>query len=89
MHGVDDGFDEPTYWHLFASTWNWLPGAFDPLVRLIADDAVANVLVVAPDCRWVLHPYDGGMDVISESPEVRQLLRAKYAPWLSTKMDGL
>jgi hypothetical protein len=89
MHRVEEGFDEPSYWHLFASEWEWSPGAFDPLVRLVADDAVANVLVVSPACRWVLHPYDGGMDVIAESPEARRLLQAKCAVWLSARADGL
>jgi hypothetical protein len=89
MHRIEEGFDEPSYWHLFATAQEWRPGVFDPLVRLVADDAVANVLVVAPDCRWVLHPYDGGMDVIAESPEARRLLRAKYAAWLSARADGL
>lgn len=89
MHRIEEGFDEPSYWHLFASVREWRPGEFDPLVRLVADDAVANVLVVAPDCRWVLHPYDGGMDVIAESPEARRLLRAKHAAWLSAWDSGL
>jgi hypothetical protein len=89
MHRVEEGFDELSYWHLFTSVREWRPGAFDPLVRLVADDAVANVLVVAPDCRWVLHPYDGGMDVIAESPEARRLLRTRFASWLSVRGDGL
>lgn len=89
MHRVEEGFDEPSYWHLFASTWEWRPGLFDPLVRLVADGVVANLLVVAPDCRWVLHPYDGGMDVIAELPEAQRLLRAKYSGWLSARADGL
>ncbi len=89
MRRVEEGFAEPSSWNLFASAWDWQPGAFDPLVRLVAEDAVANVLVVAPDCRWVLHPYDGGMDVIAESPETRRLLRAKYSAWLSARADGL
>lgn len=89
MHRVEEGFDEPRYWHLYASAWDWRPGAFDPLVRLVADDAVANVLVVAPDCRWVLHPYDGGMDVIAESSGARQVLREKHSAWLSARADGL
>jgi hypothetical protein len=89
MDRAEEGFQEPSYWHLFTSAWEWQFGAFDPLVRLVADDEVANVLVVAPDCRWVLHPYDGGMDVITESPESRQLLRAKHSAWLSARTDGL
>jgi hypothetical protein len=89
MHRVEEGFDEPSYWHLFASAWEWQPSAFHSLVRLVANDEVANILVVSPECRWVLHPYDGGMDVITESREVRRLLRDKYAAWLSARADGL
>jgi hypothetical protein len=89
MHLVETSYAEPTYWHLFASEWQWRPGAFDSLVRLVADDRVANVLVVSPDCRWVLHPYDGGMDVIAESQADQQLLRAKNAAWLSPHASGL
>lgn len=89
MHRVNEGLVEPSYWHLFASAREWRPGQFDPLVRLVADDAVANVLVVAPDCAWVVHPYDGGMDVIAESNEARRLLRANHSAWLSTRADGL
>jgi hypothetical protein len=30
MHEIDAGFDDPTFWHLFVSEWQWLPGLFDP-----------------------------------------------------------
>jgi hypothetical protein len=89
MHDIEAGFDKPSYWHLFARIREWHPGAFDPLIRFVADDVVANVLVIAPDCRWVLHPYDGGMDVIAESPEARRRLRASHLAWLSARPDGL
>ena len=89
MHESEEWFDEPNYWHLYASTWAWKPGTFDPLIRWVAEDAVSNVLVVASDCRWVLHPYDGGMDVIVASPQVRSSLRTKHEPWLSSRADGL
>jgi hypothetical protein len=89
MQGSEEEFHEISYWHLFTSTWDWLPDAFDPLLRLVADDAVANVLVVAADCRWVLHPYDGGMDVIAESSDARRMLREKHSAWLSSRADGL
>ena len=32
--GVEEGFDEPNYWHLFASAREWRPGEFDPLMDL-------------------------------------------------------
>jgi hypothetical protein len=90
MHTVSpDYFSDPAYWHIFASVWQWQPGQFDSLIRLVASDAVANVLIVEPDCRWVLHPYDGGMDVIAETPADRGRLRAAHKDWLSARADGL
>ena len=58
-------------------------------MRSAADDTIANVMIVHPDCRWVLHPYDGGMDVIAESPSDRDWLRTAYKDWLSAQADGL
>jgi len=89
MHERDEESADPNYWHVFASAWDWQPGAFDPLVRLVADDVVANVMIVHPDCRWLLHPYDGGMDVIAEAAAVRGRLRAAHEDWLSSQADGL
>jgi hypothetical protein len=90
MHtAAPDYYDAPAYWHLFASECEWRPGLFDPLIRLVATDAVADVLIVEPECRWVLHPYDGGMDVIAESPAVRARLRSAHKDWLSIHPSGL
>lgn len=89
MHDLSDDFAEPSYWHVFASERQWRPGMFDPLVRLVANDVLANVMIVAPDCNWLLHPYDGGMDVIAESSTARDRLRASHAEWLSPREDGL
>ena len=90
MHAVSpDFFSDPAYWHIYASEWQWHPGMFDPIIRLVASDTVANVLIVEPDCRWVLHPYDGGMDVIAETPADRGRLRAAHKDWLSARADGL
>ena len=88
MHSLDANFSEPSYWHVFASERKWQLGALDPIVRLIADDGLANVMVVSPDCRWLLHPYDGGMDVIAESA-ARDRLKMRHEEWLSARTDGL
>lgn len=89
MHKLDADFANPNFWHVFATKREWRPGALDPLVRLVSDQVVANIMIVAPDCRWLLHPYDGGMDVIVESPPIRDRLRVDYAGWLSARPDGL
>ena len=84
-----EGDTDPNYWHVFASAWEWRSGLFDPLIRLGADDVVANVMIVHPDCRWLLHPYDGEMDVIAESPAERGQLWSAHKDWLSARADGL
>jgi hypothetical protein len=90
MHELEGlGFDDPTYWHLFASKWEWRAGTFDPLVRLVADDVLANVMMVAVDGRWLLHPYDGGMDVLLDSTAARNRLKVTHPDWLSKRSDGL
>ena len=89
MHHDDQEPTDPNYWHVFASVWEWQSGMFDPIIRLVADHTVANVMIVHPGCRWLLHPYDGGMDVILQSPAVRGRLRAAHRDWLSSRADGL
>jgi hypothetical protein len=89
MHQHDEDFSEPCYWHVYASERSWRPGLFNGLVRRIADDTLANVMIVAVDCRWLLHLYDGGMDVLLESSTARDHLKARFAEWLSARPDGL
>jgi hypothetical protein len=83
MHQQADSFPEPNFWHVFVSEWCWSPGVFDPLVRLIADDVLGNIMIAALDCRWVLHPYDGGMDLLVEPKAERDSLAGRYAEWLA------
>lgn len=89
MQCLDGTLTEPNYWHVFASEWEWRPGVLDPILRLVADDVIRNVMVSDPDCRWLHHPYDGGMDVILGSADARDQLRSSHADWLSSRSDGL
>ncbi len=86
---VDDDPDDPIYWHVFASVWEWRPGRFNPIVQLIIADILANVMIVDPACRWLLHPYYAGMDIIAESETSRDLLKANFSQWLSSHPEGL
>jgi hypothetical protein len=86
--GESEEADDPFYWHFFASKREYQPKVFDSLIRLIADEKIANVLIVASDYRWLLHPYDGGMDIIAESSDARNSLRDRHASWLSGHANG-
>jgi len=57
MHVLDGDFPEPSYWHVLASEWSWRPGVLDPILRLVADDDVRDVMILHPGCRWLFHPY--------------------------------
>ena len=39
--------------------------------------------------KCVIAPYDGGVDVIVDSTEKRDRLKAKYVDWLSDREDGM
>lgn len=89
LHRDSQELTDPNYWHVFASDWEWQPGLFDALIRLVADDTIANVSIVHPECRWLLHPYDGGMDVVAETTAMRRRFRAAHKDWLSSRADGM
>ncbi|MDT5028556.1 MAG: hypothetical protein QOE61_4982 [Micromonosporaceae bacterium] len=84
--------DEPGFesWiHLYVSQIPWSVGGLDPLLRQVADDVIANVLVADTGLRWLYHPYDGGMDVMLSSTAERDALRSRHHDWLSTHPGGL
>ena len=89
LENEGDEISGPSWCHLFASDRDWSPGVFDPIFRQVADDEIRNVMVVDPACRWLFHPYDGGVDVILDSPPARDRLRATHPDWLSARPDGL
>lgn len=90
MHQIEgDDADDSRYWHLWVCAHEWRPGSLDDLFHLIADDRIANVLIVDPEQHQLYHPYDGGADVVIASQTEREHLRMKYSQWLSTHPAGL
>ncbi|MEU5485043.1 hypothetical protein ACFWAN_42185 [Streptomyces mirabilis] len=83
----DPGFR--TYGHLFAARRPWLRGCIDELLRDIADDKVAGVLITDTRMQRIHHPYDGGADVFLATSEERDQVRDRHADWLSIHPSGL
>ena len=83
----DPGFE--SYVHLYVSQMDWSTGCVDPLLRLVADDVIANVLLADAGLRWLYHPYDGGMDLIMSSAFERDALKVRHRDWLSAHPAGL
>ena len=67
----------------------WEPGFFNPIIRRVADDVIGNVMICEADCRWIVHPYDGGMDVVLSCTDQRDRLRERFVDWLSLYPGGL
>ncbi|MFD9613002.1 hypothetical protein ACFWWS_26965 [Streptomyces sp. NPDC059083] len=78
-----------TYCHLFATRRPWRYGCLDELLRDVADDKVAGVLITDTQMRRVYHPYDGGADVFLATPGERDRTRDRHTDWLSSHPLGL
>lgn len=86
---IDPDPNDPSYWHLYAKRIPWTTGAIDPLLRDVADDVQANVMITDVAMTRIHHPYDGGADVLLPTSEERDALRARHADWLSSHPQGL
>ncbi|PYC78629.1 hypothetical protein C7C46_15935 [Streptomyces tateyamensis] len=88
---VQEDFDPEfrSYAHLFVVRRAWQHGCLDGLLREVADDQVAGVLVTDLQLLRLHHPYDGGADVFLPTTEERDRLRERHAGWLSRYPGGL
>jgi len=86
---MDEEPDFESWMHLHVSRERWSPGCLDALLRHVADEVIANIMIADTSLRWLYHPYDGGMDVILPSPWGRDALRHRYREWLSAHPSGL
>ncbi|OUS24530.1 hypothetical protein A9Q99_24345 [Gammaproteobacteria bacterium 45_16_T64] len=84
-----DQFEEcGVYWHLHVARVSSGSGKLNKLFRLVANDEVANILIVVLAGNSVYHPYDGGADIILPSIKIRDELKLKIVQWLSKHPEG-
>ncbi|WP_433889585.1 DUF3885 domain-containing protein [Streptomyces sp. CA-111067] len=88
----DDLATEPGFhsWqHHYVSAAGLHDSALDRLLLCVADDMTDGVILTGLDCRWVVHPYDGGADVFADSMEARDRLAGRFAEWLPPMRQGI
>lgn len=66
----------------------WQPNKFDSILKDIADDHL-RVFFISVDKKLIIAPYDGGIDIILNDPETRNIYKQKYSDWLPQRRDGL
>jgi hypothetical protein len=81
--------DEAFWTHVYVTSREWKPGVLDPLLRLVADCKTADVIITDDRLRWLVHPYDGGVDVVTGTTDERNQLRERHSEWLSSHLSGL
>ncbi|MFD3657103.1 hypothetical protein [Streptomyces sp. NPDC058620] len=89
---LENETEEPearTYTHLYVGPLTNLPATFDPLLREVADFETAGVIIAPRGLGWLVHPYDGGVDVMTATRAERDALRSRHLEWLSQHQGGL
>lgn len=81
--------DEEFWTHVYVTAREWQHGVLDALLRLVADDETADVIITDDRLCWLVHPYDGGVDVVTGTTEERDQLREQYSDWLLSHPSGL
>jgi hypothetical protein len=74
---------------VWALTTTWRHGAFDGMIRSVADDVGPSFLLATVDAQRVFAPYDGGADIFLEHAVVRDAWKHRFREWLSARPDGL
>ena len=80
--------EETFLYSIFIKTINWESNKYDPLLKLIANDEL-RMMFICPEKNLIINPYDGGVDIIMETPRLRDIMKERYHKWLSKHPEGL
>lgn len=80
--------EEMLHLDIFIKTTNWESNKRNKILKAIANDEIRMMLISEKKNR-IINPYDGGLDIILESEEVRNSFKEKYNKWLSNHPEGL
>lgn len=88
LHILDSEVYEPgtQYWPLLAELAPNVP-QLEAILCAIADD-VSRAVFIGEHSHVLIAPYDGGVDIILPTSQLRDQYRYKYRAWLSAREDG-
>jgi hypothetical protein len=84
-----DPEDPETSFGFLQSQVEWYPGAYDQLLRDVADEHTPSAVFFSTSSGFVYSPYDGGIDIIAPRRSDLVRLRAKWKSWIPTHPEGL
>ena len=80
---------ELAFAHAFVTEVPGRPGGLDELLRAVADEQLAYVIIAPPDLSWLYAPFDGGADVLLADSGTRDELRDRHRDWLGAQHAGI
>ena len=81
-------YEENFYYDVYFRNDIWQHNSKNEILKSIADDDF-RAMFISPKEKCIIAPYDGGMDIIVDSQEKRDGLKAKYKDWLSANENGM
>ncbi|CAM4036938.1 MULTISPECIES: DUF3885 domain-containing protein [Tsukamurella] len=85
----EDEHEEQAWVHLYVHRVHREAPALRELFRAAADERAVDVIVTGSEVTWVLHPYDGGSDLILPTPVERDRVSELFVDWRSPWDHGL
>ncbi len=80
--------DEDLSMSLFVGRCDYERGR-EKIIRLVINEKCSNIVFLHPPAPVLYHPYDGGVDIITEHAQFRDFLRETFPDWLSKHPQGL
>jgi hypothetical protein len=77
------------YGHIWLNHVTWPYTYWEALVRDGSDFKIADYLLLEPKQPIVYHPYPGGIDIITTTPDDVATRKETYRAWLSPYPHGL
>ncbi len=76
------------YLDIYVKHINWKSNERNEILRAIADDEI-RMMIIYPKKNRIISPYDGGVDLILESEDVKNNYEEKCQKWSSKHPKGL
>ena len=81
-------YDKNDKLNILVTKRKWKKNGYNKLLEDLAND-VSLIFIVSIKKKIIFAPYDGGMDIIYQNENQRNLYKNKYKDWLSKRSDGL
>lgn len=85
-HKNEETFENEFY-NIFIKEEVWVNNGFNEFLLSLAKGERRMAIVDFNKCL-IVHPYEGGIDLIYPTTEIKEAYKMKYSEWLSKREDG-